>query len=281
MTLSDRSRKVDASIQMNTNPGNVPTDHRRILSRVGGLVACVALLVSLLVPMTAFGQEEKVTICHAAGLRGSGQPVTVELAASAVYGPGGHFNEDGTTKAGHEGDHLGACAGETTETTLSPPTTTQGQDDSTSTTEPEEDSTTTTSSPDATSEVESTVDTTSTTIAGANPTTSVEVPNDRAGLVEGPLPEADQADDLEVANSTSSESTTAKTASETLPYTGSSTSLIYPAWLLLLAGATVVFITRGFGADAGAHIAVETDRFGLGLHRGKHESLATRRRSAE
>lgn len=52
---------------------------------------------------------EKVTICHAAGLDGTTHYETLTIGYNAVYGPGGHFNEDGTTQAGHEDDYLGPC----------------------------------------------------------------------------------------------------------------------------------------------------------------------------
>lgn len=55
-------------------------------------------------------QPEMVTICHAAGL--ADEPanyVTLTLPWVAVYGQAGHFNENGTTQAGHEQDYLGTC----------------------------------------------------------------------------------------------------------------------------------------------------------------------------
>jgi hypothetical protein len=74
--------------------------------------------------------EEKVTICHAAGLAGTTHYVTLTISRNAVFGPGGHFNENGTTQAGHEQDYMGAC---TTDTTTTDTTTT-----TTTTTDPEE-----------------------------------------------------------------------------------------------------------------------------------------------
>ncbi len=56
--------------------------------------------------------DKKVTICHAAGQDGTTKYVTLTISENAVYGPGGHFNEDGTPQAGHEDDYLGACQGE-------------------------------------------------------------------------------------------------------------------------------------------------------------------------
>lgn len=71
------------------------------------------------------GGQEKVTICHAAGLAGTTKYVTLTIAAPAVFGPAGHFFENGTTRAGHEQDYFGACAGDETTT-----------DETTTTTEP-------------------------------------------------------------------------------------------------------------------------------------------------
>jgi hypothetical protein len=50
-----------------------------------------------------------VTICHAAGLDGTTQYVTLTLNANAVYGQAGHFSEPGTPNAGHEDDYEGPC----------------------------------------------------------------------------------------------------------------------------------------------------------------------------
>lgn len=55
-------------------------------------------------------KPEKITICHVAGLASDpANYITLELPPQAVYGNGGHFNEDGTPQAGHEQDSLGAC----------------------------------------------------------------------------------------------------------------------------------------------------------------------------
>ena len=52
---------------------------------------------------------EKVTICHAAGLAGTTHYNTLTISGNAVYGPAGHFYENGTPQAGHEQDYLGPC----------------------------------------------------------------------------------------------------------------------------------------------------------------------------
>jgi hypothetical protein len=52
---------------------------------------------------------QMVTLCHASGLDGTTKFETLTIAYPAAYGNGGHFNEDGTPKAGHENDYLGPC----------------------------------------------------------------------------------------------------------------------------------------------------------------------------
>lgn len=70
------------------------------------LVALAAIAFFTVEP--AYGGQDKVTICHATSSE-TNPFVTLTLAAPAVYGPAGHFNENGTTQAGHEQDYLGAC----------------------------------------------------------------------------------------------------------------------------------------------------------------------------
>jgi hypothetical protein len=53
--------------------------------------------------------QNKITICHVSGQAGSEQRETLTLDWHAVYGEGGHFNENGTPRAGHEQDTLGPC----------------------------------------------------------------------------------------------------------------------------------------------------------------------------
>lgn len=52
--------------------------------------------------------EKKVTICHATSSEVNPYN-TLTIGWNAVYGPSGHFYENGTTRAGHEDDHLGEC----------------------------------------------------------------------------------------------------------------------------------------------------------------------------
>lgn len=109
--------------------------------------AAVLLVFSLTLTAGAVGQE-KVTICHAAGLDGTTHYVELTIAYPAVYGPAGHFFENGTTRAGHEDDYLGPCEEEVSTTTTVPdgtttvvPTTTTVPE--VTTTEPQPSTTTT------------------------------------------------------------------------------------------------------------------------------------------
>ena len=47
-----------------------------------------------------------MTICHAAGPAGTTRYLKLTLSPSAVYGPGGHLNRNGTIRAGHEQDFV-------------------------------------------------------------------------------------------------------------------------------------------------------------------------------
>ena len=88
------------------------------MQRVLGAIAALTLLLSVLVlPVLA---QDKVTLCHAAGLDGTTKYITLTVAWNAAYGQAGHFYEDGTPRAGHENDYLGACEGD--EPSATPPT---------------------------------------------------------------------------------------------------------------------------------------------------------------
>ena len=91
-------------------------------------VAAAATVGLIIVPDTAIANsggddDRKVTICHAAGLDGTAKFVEITVGWNAVYGPAGHFYENGTPRAGHEDDTLGACP-TPPPTTTAPPTTT-------------------------------------------------------------------------------------------------------------------------------------------------------------
>ena len=81
--------------------------------KVYAYAAALALLVAGVIMAMATSPVDagnhKVTICHAAGQAGTTHFVTLTISENAVYGPAGHFNENGTTQAGHEEDYLGAC----------------------------------------------------------------------------------------------------------------------------------------------------------------------------
>ena len=57
----------------------------------------------------ALTTNDKVTLCHAAGRAGTTQFVTLTISYNAAFGQAGHFNEDGTPRAGHKDDYLGPC----------------------------------------------------------------------------------------------------------------------------------------------------------------------------
>lgn len=70
----------------------------------------------------ALASQPKVTICHAAGQAGTTHYVELTIGYPAVYGPAGHFYENGTTRAGHEDDYLGPCRVAPTPTPTTRPT---------------------------------------------------------------------------------------------------------------------------------------------------------------
>jgi hypothetical protein len=128
----------------------------------------------------AFSQEEKVTLCHAAGREGTTQYVTLTISRNAAFGEAGHFFENGTPRAGHEQDYLGPCRDatpttDTTTTTETTTTTTTSPPDTTTTTQPPtqtETTTTTEPSPPPTTPTTTTEPPQPTT---PEPTTSVPV----------------------------------------------------------------------------------------------------------
>ena len=68
------------------------------------------VLITIVIALSLMaGTTGKVTICHFAGLAGTDKYVTLTLAWQAVFGQAGHFYENGTPRAGHEQDYLGAC----------------------------------------------------------------------------------------------------------------------------------------------------------------------------
>ncbi len=72
----------------------------------------IPLVLALTLSTAVVAKSDKVTICHAAGQADTTQFVTLTISENAVYGRNGnagHFNEDGTPRAGHEQDYFGAC----------------------------------------------------------------------------------------------------------------------------------------------------------------------------
>jgi hypothetical protein len=80
------------------------------------LIAIVFVLGIATQTVLASGHS-KLTICHAAGQDGTTKFVTLTISENAVYGRkgnAGHFEENGTPRAGHEQDYFGACVTEET-----------------------------------------------------------------------------------------------------------------------------------------------------------------------
>ena len=112
------------------------TNTRRIRLRATSLLAAGLLAGAAVIGATSAEATNKVTICHAAGQAGTTHYITLTIGYPAVYGPAGHFYENGTPRAGHEQDYLGPCTVSTT--------TTEGPEETTTTTEGEQETTTTT-----------------------------------------------------------------------------------------------------------------------------------------
>ena len=151
-------------------PSWLPVDSRemkRTSAIFGILLLCLAL------PVMA---AEKVTICHFGS-----HFVTLTISESAVYGNGGHFNENGTPQSGHELDYMGPCVDETTTTTAAEVTTTSV--DEVTTTAPV--TTTTAAEVTTTTEAENQDEgTTTTTLAEVTTTTAAEVTTTTQGSEE-------------------------------------------------------------------------------------------------
>jgi len=254
--------------------------------RFGGTMAIVTLMIAVAIPLTAMAKPDKITICHAAGQDGTDHFVTLDLSPQSVYGSGGHLEENGTPRAGHQGDHLGPCADDSTTTSEDTEPTHATDGGSTSTTLPDDNTTipgdeqaettettapldtTTTTSGEGGAEVESTVVTTSTTAGPATTSTSPEPELAGRGSLDGSggddEPELEAARDVSVGGE--------HVAAATLPFTGVDQSLVIPGTLFLLAGVAVVFLSGGLVELSGAHVAGDSEGIRLGLHRGRHES---------
>lgn len=77
---------------------------------IAAVLAAVVLGAVAAAATATNGPPEKITICHVAGLASDpANYITLNLPPQAVYGNGGHFNENGTPQAGHEQDSFGEC----------------------------------------------------------------------------------------------------------------------------------------------------------------------------
>lgn len=85
------------------------------------LIATTTLAGLVVAAEVAEAQQDKVTICHAAGLDGTTKYVEITVGYPAAFGPAGHFYEDGTPQAGHEDDILGPCPTPPTEPPVTDP----------------------------------------------------------------------------------------------------------------------------------------------------------------
>lgn len=140
-------------------------------------IALIALGTLMLILSTGVASATtKVTICHAAGQDGTTKYVTLTIGYKAVYGPAGHFYENGTPRAGHEDDYLGACIEEEPSTTTSTQGTTSTSSSSTTVTTTEPPPTTTTVPTTVTSSSTTTVPQTATTSTQSPQTTTSTVP---------------------------------------------------------------------------------------------------------
>jgi len=101
---------------------------RKLLTTLG-LTGLLVLVGGSLTSVAQEGPPDKVTICHIAGLAApdNANEVTLTIPWVAVYGQAGHFNENGTTQAGHEEDYFGPCVEAETPPTV-PPTVTPPTD---------------------------------------------------------------------------------------------------------------------------------------------------------
>jgi len=114
---------------------------RTFLSVVSILIGLSMILMSFAPVLAGSNGEKKITICHAAGQAGTTHFETHTISWHAVFGPAGHFYENGTTRSGHEDDYFGACISTPTATntvvyTLTAPATATVTEFPTETTEP-------------------------------------------------------------------------------------------------------------------------------------------------
>jgi hypothetical protein len=140
----------------------------------------------------------KITICHAAGQAGTTQFVELHLPPQGVFGgqgQAGHFNENGTTLAGHEQDTFGECPEPTATSTATeigggvetPTATATDEATNTPTATVTEEATNT---PTATGTTEATNTPTATNTTEAATSTPTSTATEIGGEVETPTPTA-------------------------------------------------------------------------------------------
>lgn len=221
--------------------------HRRG-PRIGAglLVIGVLLLVSgfSLAALADPGGVQLVEICHCEGHSGSDEYHTIEVAPSAV-----------SSHLASGFDYLGPCVTPSDGSTSTTEDWTSTTADQTSTTM---DWTSTT-----VDQTSTTMDWTSTTVAA----TPVTLDSTSTTLAVAPASEE--------ATSTTATSTSTDTEAEEveeLPYTGANMLFVIPGVLFVAVGAFAVFVTGGLGHASAAHAAAGSQRFAMGLHRGRHEA---------
>jgi hypothetical protein len=184
-------------------------------------------------------ENGKFTICHVAGLASDpANFVTLTIAESAVFGPGGHFNENGTTQAGHEEDSFGECPEVATATNTATGIPGGGE--------------TPTNAPTATTEVATNTPTATTEVATNTPTATTEVATSTPTATEEAATSTPTAT-TEVATSTPTATEEAETSTPTATEEAA-TSTPTATGEALLAETPVTVLTVETGVQGGADI---------------------------
>ena len=237
-------------------PGcSVDTRHMKRTSFMFGI-----LLLCLALPVLA---AEKVTICHGSGQDDTTHFVTLEISENAVYGPAGHFDENGTPQAGHEQDHFGACAEEpdvTTTTGDGTTTTTQGGTTTTTqggTTTTTEGGTTTTTEGGTTTTTEGGTTTTTTeggtttsTQGGASITTTDPVVEEASVVAGLTVTQADQA--VAATNQAAVPASVDASTMTELPFTGVNSGVLALIAIALTLAGTFLLKSASIGVSPSA-----------------------------
>lgn len=183
-------------------------------------IAAVLLAFTFAPSVAVADAPKKVTICHAAGQAGTTKYVELTISENAVYGRkgnAGHFEENGTPRAGHEQDYFGPCVTATptpTDTATVTPTPTP-----TATVTPTE--TPTTATPTATA-------TTTETPVGVAPPTKTDKPEKPREAPRTPAPVKDKP--------------VVDKPVEELAQTGANTWIIAGIGLALLVGGAMILV---------------------------------------